>query len=56
MFLVVGAIGVGTAAYEAGNILGGAAGLATITGIDSTVWGVVMGSSPDSCSTLGATS
>ncbi|WP_146417834.1 Nramp family divalent metal transporter [Haloarcula hispanica] len=43
IFLVVGAIGIGTAAYEAGNILGGAAGLATITGIDSTVWGVVMG-------------
>ncbi|WP_435180900.1 Nramp family divalent metal transporter [Halorussus sp. AFM4] len=43
IFLVVGAIGVGTAAYEAGNILGGAAGLATITGVSSTVWGVVMG-------------
>ncbi|VTT86173.1 Manganese transport protein MntH [Halorubrum sp. DM2] len=43
IFLVVGAIGVGTAAYEAGNILGGAAGLATITGISSTVWGVLMG-------------
>ncbi|WP_424016716.1 Nramp family divalent metal transporter [Halorientalis pallida] len=43
IFLVVGAIGIGTAAYEAGNILGGAAGLATITGVSSTVWGVVMG-------------
>jgi Mn2+/Fe2+ NRAMP family transporter len=43
IFLVVGAIGIGTAAYEAGNILGGAAGLATITGVDSTIWGVVMG-------------
>lgn len=43
IFLVVGAIGVGTAAYEAGNILGGAAGLATITGVSSTVWGVIMG-------------
>ncbi|AZQ14805.1 Nramp family divalent metal transporter [Halorubrum sp. PV6] len=43
IFLVVGAIGVGTAAYEAGNILGGAAGLATITGVSSTVWGVLMG-------------
>ena len=43
IFLVVGAIGIGTAAYEAGNILGGAAGLATITGIDSTVWGILMG-------------
>jgi len=43
IILVVGAIGVGTAAYEAGNILGGAAGLATITGIGATTWGVVMG-------------
>lgn len=43
IFLVVGAIGVGTAAYEAGNILGGAAGLATITGVDTTTWGVVIG-------------
>ncbi|UPV76774.1 Nramp family divalent metal transporter (plasmid) [Halorussus limi] len=43
IFLVVGAIGIGTAAYEAGNILGGAAGLATITGVSSTVWGVLMG-------------
>ena len=43
IFLVVSAIGIGTAAYEAGNILGGAAGLATITGISSTVWGVVIG-------------
>lgn len=43
IFLVVGAIGVGTAAYEAGNILGGAAGLATITGVSSTIWGIVMG-------------
>lgn len=43
IFLVVGAIGIGTAAYEAGNIIGGAAGLETITGIDATVWGVIMG-------------
>ena len=43
IFLVVGAIGIGTAAYEAGNILGGAAGLATITGVSSTIWGAVMG-------------
>jgi manganese transport protein len=43
IFLVIGAIGVGTAAYEAGNILGGAAGLATITGVSSTVWGILMG-------------
>ncbi len=43
VFLVVGAIGVGTAAYEAGNILGGAAGLATITGVSANIWGVIMG-------------
>ncbi|MCD2201438.1 Nramp family divalent metal transporter [Halobacterium sp. KA-4] len=43
IFLVIGAIGVGTAAYEAGNIIGGAEGLATITGISATVWGVLMG-------------
>ncbi|WP_211086492.1 Nramp family divalent metal transporter [Halarchaeum nitratireducens] len=41
--LVVSAIGIGTAAYEAGNILGGAAGLATLSGIPATVWGPVMG-------------
>ncbi len=41
--LVVSAIGVGTAAYEAGNILGGAAGLEVITGVSSNVWGPVMG-------------
>lgn len=41
--LVVSAIGIGTAAYEAGNILGGAAGLATVTGIPATVWGPAMG-------------
>ena len=43
IFLVVSAIGIGTAAYEAGNILGGAAGLATITGVDAQIWGVIMG-------------
>jgi len=41
--LVVAAIGIGTAAYEAGNILGGAAGLEAITGVSSTIWGVLMG-------------
>lgn len=41
--LVISAIGVGTAAYEAGNILGGAAGLEVITGISANVWGPVMG-------------
>jgi manganese transport protein len=43
IILVVAAIGAGTAAYEAGNILGGAAGLETITGVSSTIWGIVMG-------------
>ena len=43
VILVVAAIGVGTAAYEAGNILGGAAGLEVITGVSSNVWGPVMG-------------
>ncbi|WP_136718192.1 Nramp family divalent metal transporter [Halorientalis salina] len=41
--LVVSAIGIGTAAYEAGNILGGAAGLETITGVSQTIWGPLMG-------------
>ncbi|SIR85155.1 NRAMP (natural resistance-associated macrophage protein) metal ion transporters [Haladaptatus litoreus] len=41
--LVVSAIGIGTAAYETGNILGGAAGLAGITGISANIWGPLMG-------------
>ena len=40
--LVVSAIGIGAAAYETGNILGGAMGLSTISGIDPNVWGPVM--------------
>ncbi|MTI70457.1 MAG: divalent metal cation transporter [Firmicutes bacterium] len=43
IFLVVSAIGVGCAAYETGNILGGALGLEAITGISMNVWGPVMG-------------
>lgn len=43
IILVVAAIGAGTAAYEAGNILGVAAGLETITGVSSTIWGIIMG-------------
>lgn len=43
IFLVVGAIGIGCAAYETGNILGGALGLSTVTGIGSNIWGPVMG-------------
>ncbi|WP_290815817.1 Nramp family divalent metal transporter [Halovivax sp.] len=41
--LVVGAIGVGTAAFQTGNITGGAAGLATITGVEANIWGPVIG-------------
>ncbi|ADB62429.1 natural resistance-associated macrophage protein [Haloterrigena turkmenica DSM 5511] len=41
--LVVSAIGIGTAAFQTGNIVGGAAGLATITGISENVWGPIMG-------------
>ncbi|SFS76643.1 Nramp family divalent metal transporter [Halostagnicola kamekurae] len=41
--LVVAAIGIGTAAFQTGNIVGGAAGLATITGVSETVWGPLIG-------------
>lgn len=41
--LVISAIGIGTAAYQTGNIVGGAAGLSAITGISENVWGPVMG-------------
>ncbi|EMA36233.1 manganese transporter [Halococcus hamelinensis 100A6] len=41
--LVVSAIGIGTAAYETGNILGGAAGLETVTGVSASIWGPLMG-------------
>ncbi|SDR39829.1 Nramp family divalent metal transporter [Natronobacterium texcoconense] len=43
VLLVVGAIGVGTAAFQTGNIVGGAAGLATITGISENIWGPLIG-------------
>ncbi len=43
MFLVVSAIGIGCAAYETGNILGGALGLQAITGISMNIWGPIMG-------------
>lgn len=42
IFLVVSAIGIGAAAYETGNILGGAMGLETISGISPNVWGPFM--------------
>lgn len=41
--LVIAAIGIGNAAYETGNIVGGAIGLATITGMPIRVWGVILG-------------
>ena len=41
--LVVSAIGIGTAAFETGNIVGGAAGLETITGVSANLWGPLMG-------------
>ncbi|WP_319370479.1 Nramp family divalent metal transporter [uncultured Ilyobacter sp.] len=43
IFLVVSAIGIGCAAYETGNILGGAMGLEAITGISMNIWGPIMG-------------
>ncbi|OIB58144.1 Nramp family divalent metal transporter [Natrialba sp. SSL1] len=41
--LVVSAIGIGTAAFQTGNIVGGATGLATITGVSENVWGPLIG-------------
>lgn len=43
IILVITAIGVGAAAFETGNILGGAMGIETITGIPVNVVGPVMG-------------
>ncbi|WP_432408360.1 Nramp family divalent metal transporter [Wukongibacter sp. M2B1] len=43
IFLVISAIGIGCAAYETGNILGGALGLQSTTGISMNIWGPVMG-------------
>ncbi|ELZ02081.1 natural resistance-associated macrophage protein [Natrialba chahannaoensis JCM 10990] len=41
--LVVSAIGIGTAAFQTGNIVGGATGLATVTDISENVWGPLIG-------------
>ena len=41
--LVIGAIFVGNAAYEAGNITGAAAGLPISNDIHQTVWPIVIG-------------
>lgn len=43
IFLVISAIGIGCAAYETGNILGGALGLQAVTGISMNIWGPLMG-------------
>lgn len=43
IFLVIAAIGIGCAAYETGNILGGAMGLSTVSRISSNVWGPILG-------------
>jgi manganese transport protein len=43
IILVIAAIGIGNAAYETGNITGGAIGLATITEIPIQVWGLIIG-------------
>lgn len=43
IFLVISAIGIGCAAYETGNILGGAMGLSTVSRISSNVWGPILG-------------
>lgn len=44
IFLVVGAIGVGNAAYETGNLLGGSLGLEGLVGGDLRMWAVILGS------------
>ncbi|SET66645.1 Nramp family divalent metal transporter [Thalassotalea agarivorans] len=44
-FLVISAIGIGNAAYEAGNITGAAWSLASVTSLDSQWWTLIIGSS-----------
>ena len=43
IILVVSAIGIGTAAFETGNITGAASGLASIGGFSSGVWSGIVG-------------
>lgn len=43
IFLVVAAIGIGNAAYEAGNLVGGAIGLSIITNISIQVYSIIIG-------------
>ncbi len=40
---VVGAIGIGNAAYETGNLLGGALGLSSVFGGDAPLWALIIG-------------
>ncbi|QZA88387.1 Nramp family divalent metal transporter [Salinarchaeum sp. IM2453] len=41
--LIIFAIGVGTAAFQTGNITGGASGLETITGVSVQIWSPLIG-------------
>lgn len=41
--LIIGAIGIGAASYQAGDLIGGAGGLASLTGISEGYWGPLMG-------------
>lgn len=43
VLLVVAAIGIGNAAFEAGNIIGAALGLEALTGIETRPWAVLIG-------------
>ncbi len=43
MFLVVCAIGIGNAAYQTGNLIGAALGLASISGLSISFWSPVIG-------------
>src|SRR5699024_10165820 len=41
--IIVAAIGIGNAAYETSNIIGGASGLAILTGTPITLWAFILG-------------
>ncbi|WP_202079611.1 Nramp family divalent metal transporter [Caldalkalibacillus salinus] len=43
ILLIISAVTIGSAAYETGNILGGALGLAAITGMSVNTWGPIIG-------------
>lgn len=43
VLLVVGAVGIGAAAYQAGDLIGGAGGLTSLTGVSEGYWGPLMG-------------